>query len=240
MAEDHPKPAEIILHHKDCSPSSQDAYHAPLRSQVHGASKDANHLCKRVLETEMNSSTNIPSLLFRGCASFSSGNFHGQPLPRLVFLASPSLNFPHLGTGGSERLVNPNLSGLPAFLVSSGGLNSGSDHRPVHGRGAGLGKQDTLSPGLCCDSHTNIGEQGDHVSMGPIAARKCREIRVERRTRDRIELLLRRPGHEISSTNMRPGEGTYAALPDHPGRCLPYGTGSRASDGHREGVEAPP
>jgi len=94
---------------------------------VHGATKDALSYTKKVIETEMNSSTNNP-LIFPETGDFLlGGNFHGQPVALcLDFLTIAVSELANIAERRIERLVNPFLSGLPAFLVSEGGLNSDS------------------------------------------------------------------------------------------------------------------
>ena len=117
--------SEIITSHKDCS-RIQDAYTLRCSPQVHGATRDAIRYCRDVIETEMNSSTNNP-LIFSDSEQFLlGGNFHGQPVAlALDFLGIAVAELADISERRIERLVNPKLSGLPAFLVDDGGLNSG-------------------------------------------------------------------------------------------------------------------
>ena len=117
--------SEIITSHKDCS-RIQDAYTLRCSPQVHGATRDAIRYCRDVIETEMNSSTNNP-LIFSDSEEFLlGGNFHGQPVAMAMdFLGIAVAELADISERRIERLVNPKLSGLPAFLVDDGGLNSG-------------------------------------------------------------------------------------------------------------------
>ncbi|MCJ7775441.1 MAG: histidine ammonia-lyase, partial [Desulfobulbaceae bacterium] len=117
--------SEIISSHKDCS-RVQDAYTLRCSPQVHGASKDAINYALNVLETEMNSSTNNPLFFPESEEFLLGGNFHGQPVALAMdFLCMAVSELANISERRIERLVNPKLSGLPAFLVSDGGLNSG-------------------------------------------------------------------------------------------------------------------
>jgi histidine ammonia-lyase len=201
--------SEIISSHKDCS-RIQDAYTLRCSPQVHGASKDAIAYAKRVLETEMNSSTNNPLIFSEAGEFLLGGNFHGQPLAlALDFLALAVAELANISERRIERLVNPNLSGLPAFLVSSGGLNSGF-MIAQYTAAALVSENKVLSHPACVDSIPTSANKEDHVSMGPIAARKCREIVWNAEHVTAIELLCAAQAMDLF-TNMRPGEGTYAA-----------------------------
>jgi histidine ammonia-lyase len=201
--------SEIISSHKDCS-RIQDAYTLRCSPQVHGASKDAIAYAKRVVEIEMNSSTNNPLIFSEAGEFLLGGNFHGQPLAlALDFLALAVAELANISERRIERLVNPNLSGLPAFLVSSGGLNSGF-MIAQYTAAALVSENKVLSHPACVDSIPTSANTEDHVSMGPIAARKCREIVWNAEHVIAIELLCAAQAMDLF-TNMRPGEGTYAA-----------------------------
>jgi len=201
--------SEIISSHKDCS-RIQDAYTLRCSPQVHGASKDAIVYAKRVVETEMNSSTNNPLIFPESGEFLLGGNFHGQPLAlALDFLCLAVAELANISERRIERLVNPNLSGLPAFLVSSGGLNSGF-MIAQYTAAALVSENKVLSHPACVDSIPTSANKEDHVSMGPIAARKCREIVRNAEHVIAIELLCAAQAMDLF-TNMRPGEGTCAA-----------------------------
>jgi histidine ammonia-lyase len=201
--------SEIISSHRDCS-RIQDAYTLRCSPQVHGASKDAIAYAKRVVETEMNSSTNNPLIFPESGEFLLGGNFHGQPLAlALDFLSLAVAELANISERRIERLVNPNLSGLPAFLVSSGGLNSGF-MIAQYTAAALVSENKVLSHPACVDSIPTSANKEDHVSMGPIAARKCREIVRKAEHVIAIELLCAAQAMDLF-TNMRPGEGTCAA-----------------------------
>ena len=111
--------SEIISSHKDCT-RIQDAYTLRCSPQVHGASRDAIGYTWNVIETEINSSTNNPLILFESEEYLLGGNFHAQPVGlALDFLAMAVAELANISERRIERLVNPMLSGLPAFLVRS-------------------------------------------------------------------------------------------------------------------------
>ena len=83
---------------------------------MHGASIDALHYAKRVIEIEMNSATDNPLIFSDTGQIVSGGNFHGQPVAFASdFLAIAISEIANISERRIERLVNPQLSGLPAF-----------------------------------------------------------------------------------------------------------------------------
>jgi histidine ammonia-lyase len=201
--------SEIITSHKDCG-RVQDAYTLRCSPQVHGASRDAIRYCRDVIETEMNSSTNNP-LIFADTQEFLlGGNFHGQPVAMAMdFLGIAVAELADISERRVERLVNPKLSGLPAFLVDDGGLNSGL-MLAQYTAAALVSENKVLCHPASIDSIPTSANKEDHVSMGTISARKCRDI--VRNTEDviAIELLCAAQALDLF-TNMKPGKGTLAA-----------------------------
>ena len=161
--------------HRDCG-VVQDAYALRCAPQVHGAVRDAAEHARTVVEVEMNSATDNP-MVFVGEDGegelVSGGNFHAAPVA-LVFdlLAAAAADLASISERRTERLVNPALSGdLPAFLVTEGGLNSG--FMMIHVTAAALVSECKANsfPASVDSIPTSAGKE-DHVSMGPIAARK--------------------------------------------------------------------
>jgi histidine ammonia-lyase len=108
-----------------------------------------------------------------------------------------------------ERLVNPHLSGLPAFLISDGGLNSGF-MIAQYTAAALVSENKVLSHPACVDSIPTSANKEDHVSMGTISARKCRDMVENAEVVVAIELLCAAQALDLF-TNMKPGEGSLAA-----------------------------
>ncbi|MGR9107214.1 MAG: histidine ammonia-lyase [Gammaproteobacteria bacterium] len=201
--------SEIVSSHKDCS-RIQDAYTLRCSPQVHGASKDALAYAEKVLEIEMNSSTNNPLVLAESGEFLLGGNFHGQPLAlALDFLCMAVAEFANISERRIERLVNPQLSGLPAFLVNNGGLNSGFMIAQYTAASL-VSENKTLAHPACVDSIPTSANKEDHVSMSPIAARKLREIVRNTEHVIAIELLCAAQALDLF-TNLKAGEGTRAA-----------------------------
>ena len=201
--------SEIISSHRDCS-RVQDAYTLRCSPQVHGATKDAIGYCRRVVETEMNSATGNPLIFAESEEFLLGGNFHGQPVALAMdFLGMAVAELANITERRVERLVNPNLSGLPAFLVSDGGLNSGF-MIAQYTAAALVSENKVLAHPASVDSIPTSANKEDHVSMGTIAARKCREIVTNTENVVAIELLCAAQALDLF-TNLRPGEGTRAA-----------------------------
>ena len=201
--------SEIITSHEDCS-RVQDAYTLRCSPQVHGASKDGIAYTRRVIETEMNSSTNNPLIFPESNEFLLGGNFHGQPIAlALDFLCIAIAELSNISERRIERLVNPMLSGLPAFLVSDGGLNSGFMIAQYTAASL-VSENKVLSHPACVDSIPTSANKEDHVPMGSISARKCRDIVKNTEHVVAIELLCAAQALDLF-TNLRPGEGTLAA-----------------------------
>ena len=201
--------SEIISSHSDCS-RVQDAYTLRCSPQVHGATKDAIAYCRRVLETELNASTGNPLIFAESEEFLLGGNFHGQPVALAMdFLGIAVAELANISERRIERLVNPMLSGLPAFLVSDGGLNSGF-MIAQYTAAALVSENKVLAHPASVDSIPTSANKEDHVSMGTIAARKGREIVANTENVIGIELLCAAQALDLF-TNLKPGEGTLAA-----------------------------
>ncbi|SFJ32027.1 histidine ammonia-lyase [Thermoflavimicrobium dichotomicum] len=154
----------------------QDAYSLRCIPQVHGASKDTYHFAERIVATEMNAATDNPLIFTEIGEVISGGNFHGQPLAFAAdFLKIAMAEIANISERRIERLVNPQLSNLPAFLTQNGGLHSG--YMILQYVAASLVSENKV---LChpasVDSIPSSANQEDHVSMGSIAARKCLDV----------------------------------------------------------------
>ena len=161
--------------HRNCG-RVQDAYSLRCAPQVHGAARDALAFVRRTVEIEMNSATDNPMVFAEASELLSGGNFHGEPVAMAAdFLAIAVAELGGISERRIERLVNPTLSGLPAFLTEDGGLRSG--FMMAHVTAAALASENkSLAHPASVDSITTSANKEDHVSMGPIAARKARSV----------------------------------------------------------------
>ena len=161
----------IAESHRDCH-RVQDAYSLRCIPQVHGVTRDALAFAGAILERELNSATDNPMIFTDTQESRSGGNFHGQyPAFACDVLAIAAADLASISERRQERLVNPAYSDLPAFLTQNGGLESG--FMMAHVTSAALvSEMKGLANPACVDSIPTSAGKEDHVSMGPIAARK--------------------------------------------------------------------
>jgi histidine ammonia-lyase len=161
--------------HRGCG-RIQDNYALRCMPQVHGAARDAFEHAREVLEREMNSATDNPLVFARGRDIVSGGNFHGAPVGYVLdYAAIAATDLSSISERRIEKLLNPALSDLPAFLVASGGLNSGLMMAQVTAA-ALVSENKSLSHPASVDSIPTSADKEDHVSMSPIAARKLAAI----------------------------------------------------------------
>jgi histidine ammonia-lyase len=166
----------------------QDAYCLRCIPQVHGAVWDTLAHARRIFEIELNSATDNP-LVFDD-AIISGGNFHGAPLAlALDFLAIALCQLAGISERRTERLLNPSLNeGLPAFLASSPGLESGLMMAQVTAA-ALVAELRVLASPASTGSIPTSGNQEDFVSMGMTAALKLDQAVTLARMVIAIELL---------------------------------------------------
>ncbi|MDX1583264.1 MAG: histidine ammonia-lyase, partial [Thermoanaerobaculia bacterium] len=112
--------SELRESHRDCG-QIQDAYSLRCIPQVHGAARDAISFARATMTTELNSATDNPLVFPEQDETVSGGNFHGAPVAMACDIASIALtDMASISERRIERLVNPQLSGLPGFLVEEG------------------------------------------------------------------------------------------------------------------------
>ena len=178
----------INASHANCG-RVQDAYSQRCAAQVHGAARDSLTFARRTVEIEANASTDNP-MVFEDGDIVSGGNFHGAPVGIAADLTAIAVT--HLATISerrSERLVNPALSGLPAFLTERGGLESGLMLAQVTAA-ALTSELKSLAHPASVDTIPTSANKEDHVSMSMGAALKAADA-VDLATRVlAVELLL--------------------------------------------------
>uniref|UniRef100_A0A3P8ZKD2 Histidine ammonia-lyase n=1 Tax=Esox lucius TaxID=8010 RepID=A0A3P8ZKD2_ESOLU len=168
-------PSQISESHRLCD-RVQDAYTLRCIPQVHGVVNDTIAFVKSLLFTELNSATDNPLVFAERGETISGGNFHGEyPAKALDYLAIGVHELASMSERRTERLVNPSLSELPAFLVENGGINSG--FMMAHCTAAALVSENkTLCHPSSVDSLSTSAATEDHVSMGGWAARKALRV----------------------------------------------------------------
>lgn len=153
----------------------QDPYSFRCVPQVHGASRDAFDYVRKVVETEINSVTDNPTVFPDEDRVLSGGNFHGQPLAIAYDFFAIALA--ELGNISERRVAQLilGLRGLPEFLVANPGLNSGF-MIPQYAAAAMVSKNKMYCYSAASDSIVSSNGQEDHVSMGANAATKLLPI----------------------------------------------------------------
>lgn len=167
----------------------QDAYSLRCLPQVHGAVRDAVTYASGVVGVELNAVTDNPLLFPEEDLVLSGGNFHGQPVAVVMdFLAAALAGLGTMCERRVERLLNPALSGLPAFLSRDGGLRSGL-MLAQYTAAALASENKVLAHPASVDSIPTSANQEDHVSMGATAARKAATVVAHLEQIVAIELL---------------------------------------------------
>ena len=199
----------IIESHRWCD-KVQDAYSLRCAAQVHGASRDLLDYIDYTISVEVNAATDNPLVLVDEDALVSNGNFHGQPLAfALDVMAMAVAELASISERRVERLVNPNLSdGLPAFLTSEGGLNSGF-MIPQYVAASLVSENKVLAHPASVDSIPTSAGQEDHVSMGNAAGLKAWQVLANCESALAIELLAGAQGVEFLAP-LEPGAGVRA------------------------------
>lgn len=195
--------SEIRESHRDHSvdPRVQDAYAIRCMPQVHGAVRDAFLHTRKILEIEINSATDNP-LIFAGDEPgegevISGGNFHGEPLALALDYAAVAVA--DLGTISErrvERLVNAELSGLPAFLTPDPGTNSGLMVAQIAAVSL-IAENNVLAHPASVTNLPTSANKEDHVSMGMTSALKFAHIVKNVEMIIAIELMCAAQGLEF-------------------------------------------
>lgn len=153
----------------------QDAYSFRCVPQVHGASKDTICHVEKVVETEINSVTDNPTVFPDDDMVISAGNFHGQPLALAMdFMAIGIAELASISGQRTYQLIG-GKRGLPQFLVANPGLNSGF-MIPQYTVASIVSQNKQLCTPCSVDSIESSQGQEDHVSMGANSATKLRRV----------------------------------------------------------------
>lgn len=154
----------------------QDPYSFRCIPQVHGACKDAVMYVASVVEREINSVTDNPTIFTEDDMIISGGNFHGEPLALVLdFLSIALAELGSISERRTYRLISGDRGNLPEFLVANPGLNSGF-MIPQYAAAAIVSKNKQLCTPCSVDSIPSSNEQEDHVSMGGNAATKTVQV----------------------------------------------------------------
>lgn len=154
----------------------QDPYSFRCMPQVHGAAKDTILYVASVVEREINSVTDNPTIFMEDDLIISGGNFHGEPLAMaLDFLSIAIAELGSISERRTYRLISGDRGNIPEFLVANPGLNSGF-MIPQYVAAAIVSQNKQLCTPCCVDSIPSSNEQEDHVSMGGNAATKTIKV----------------------------------------------------------------
>jgi histidine ammonia-lyase len=201
--------SEVMVSHKDCG-KIQDSYTLRCMPQVHGGVRDAMAFARETLCRELNAATDNPLIFADSGDILPGGNFHGHPVSlALDFLAVALAGLCGISERRIERLVNPQLSELPPFLVKSSGLHSGFMVTQISAASL-VSEVKILASPASVDSIPTSGSKEDFVSMGWLAAVKASQI-VERLAAIlTLEFLCAAQGLDFLLP-LRPGRGVLPA-----------------------------
>ncbi len=205
LASDSP----IHASHLNCE-KLQDAYSLRCMPQVHGASRDALSHVADVVTRECNAVTDNPLIFADTDDVISAGNFHGQPIALVMDYAKIAIaELANISERRVEHMLDPAVSGLPAFLSRQGGLNSGLMISQYTAASL-VSENKVLAHPASVDSIPTSANQEDHVSMGTTSARQCAMILENATWVVAIEVLNASEALDFHQP-LRPGPGVGAA-----------------------------
>ena len=172
----------------------QDPYCLRCQPQVMGAALDVLRQAAQTLAFEANGVSDNPLIFPETDEALSGGNFHAEPV---AFAADMiALAVCEIGSLAERRiamLVDPALSGLPAFLTPKPGLNSGFMIPQVTAAALVSENKQKAYP-ASVDSIPTSANQEDHVSMAAHGARRLLEMVENAKAVIGIELLAAAQG----------------------------------------------
>lgn len=196
--------------HADCD-KIQDAYSLRCIPQVHGASRDGLRHAAEVVTREVNAVTDNPLVFADDDLVISAGNFHGQPVALVMDYAKIAIaELANIAERRVEHMLDPAVSGLPAFLARQGGLHSGLMISQYTAASL-VSENKVLAHPASVDSIPTSANQEDHVSMGTTAARQCAMILENARWVIAVELLNATQALDFHAP-LVPGPGVGAAV----------------------------
>ncbi len=210
--------SDIRASHVDCT-RVQDPYSFRCQPQVMGACLDLIQQAAKTLAIEANAVTDNPLLFVEQGDVLSGGNFHAEPV---AFTADMlALAIAEIGSLSERRtavLVDPKMSGLPAFLVNNSGLNSGFMIAQVTAA-ALVSENKTIAAPCSVDSIPTSANQEDHVSMATHAARRLARMLDNAAAVVGIELLAAAQGIDFHrpSRSSPELEAVHASIRAHVG-----------------------
>lgn len=188
--------SQIRESHRQCN-RVQDPYSLRCQPQIMGAVLHQMQFVSDTLQVEMNAISDNPLVFAEQGDILSGGNFHGE----IIAMAADNLALAiaEIGANAERRialLIDKNFSGLPAYLVKEGGLNSGFMIAHVTAASCASDNKALAHP-HSVDSLPTSANQEDHVSMATNAARRLHEMNDNTATILAIELLASCQGLEF-------------------------------------------
>ncbi len=172
----------------------QDPYCLRCQPQVMGAVLDVLRQAAATLSTEANGVTDNPLIFTNPAEALSGGNFHAEPVAFAAdMIAMAVCEIGSLAERRMAMLVDPVLSGLPAFLAPKPGLNSGFMIPQVTAAALVSENKGRAFPAVV-DSIPTSANQEDHVSMAAHGARRLAAMTDNLRAIIAIELLAAAQG----------------------------------------------
>ena len=202
----------IVASHRESDHLVQDAYSLRCMPQVHGAYRDGIAYVRTMLEAELASAIDNPTVLVERGEMLSGGNFHGEALGlSLDHLGLCLAGFGTISERRVARLVDAQLNnGLPAFLTEDPGRRSGF-MLTQYTAASLVSENRTLCFPASSDSIPTSAGQEDHVSMGATSARKAGQILANTEHAIAIEFLAAAQGLDLRA-DLQPAPATAAAL----------------------------
>ena len=204
--------SEIVASHRESEHLVQDAYSLRCIPQVHGAYRDGIAYVRRMLEAELASAIDNPSVIVETGEVLAGGNFHGEALGlALDHLGLCLTGFATIAERRIARLVDPDLNnGLPAFLTRDPGRRSGF-MLPQYTAASLVSENRGLCWPASSDSIPTSAGQEDHVSMGATSARRAASILANTEHVLAIEALSAAQGLDLRE-GLSPAPGPAAAV----------------------------
>jgi histidine ammonia-lyase len=200
-------------HRHECD-KVQDPYSLRCQPQVMGAILDVLNNAAATLAREANAVTDNPLVFIEDGDVISGGNFHAEPVAFAADMIAMALcEIGNISERRTSILVDPKMSGLPAFLVKESGLNSGFMIAQV--TAAALVAENRMVAHPCSvDTVPTSANQEDHVSMATHGARRLLDMAENAATVVGIELLSAAQGLEFHRplTSSEPLEQVFAIV----------------------------
>ena len=198
--------------HPNCG-RVQDPYSIRCVPQVMGACLDNLHHAARVLTIEANAASDNP-LVFDNGDVISGGNFHAEPVAFVADIIA--LAVAEIGAISERRLsllLDPGLSGLPAFLIRDSGVNSGFMIAQVTAAALAAENQCLANPSSVTSLPTSANQE-DHVSMATYGARRLGDMVRNAAVMVGIEAMAAAQGMEFDRAlkSSPPIEDQFAAI----------------------------